>query len=70
MIKLLAWLTLGVSLVFVGLAMTALFGWDSLGEETAGMVAWFGAIPLAVVALLLAGAILVVSSFQSESSES
>jgi hypothetical protein len=67
MVKVLAWVALGVSLVFVILAFTALFGWNSLGAETASMLAWWGAIPLAVVALLVTVAILIIGAFTSES---
>jgi hypothetical protein len=70
MVKVLAWVALGVSLVFVIVAFTALFGWNSLGAETASMLAWWGAIPLAVVALLVTVAILVIGAFTPDSSES
>jgi uncharacterized membrane protein len=70
MVKVLAWVALGVSLVFVIVAFTALFGWNSLGAETASTLAWWGAIPLAVVALLVTVAILVIGAFTPDSSES
>jgi ABC-type transport system involved in multi-copper enzyme maturation permease subunit len=70
MVKVLAWVTLGVSLLFVALALTAVFGWDSLGEDTARMVGQWAAVPLAIVAILLAVAILVTSWITSEPSES
>ena len=70
MVKVLAWVVLGVSLLFVAVAFTALFGWNSLGQETAEMLAWWGAIPLASLSLLLAVTILVVAAFTSESPES
>jgi hypothetical protein len=70
MVKVLSWVVLGVSLLFVALAFTALFGWNSLGEETASMLAWWGAMPTAGVALLLTVAILILAAFQSESSDS
>ena len=70
MVKVLAWVTLGVSLLFVALALTAVFGWDSLGADTARMVGQWVAVPLAVVAILLAMAILVTSWITAEPSES
>lgn len=69
MVKVLSWVVLGVSLLFVVLAFTALFGWDSLGEETAAMLAWWGAMPTAVLALILTVVILVVSAFSSDSND-
>jgi len=65
--KVLAWSTLGLTILFVILAMTAVFGWDAVGPETAGMLAWWGAVPLLAVALLLAVAVLVTAAFGSES---
>ena len=70
MVKVLAWVTLGVSLLFVILALTAVFGWDSLGADTARMVGQWVAVPLAVVAILLAVAILVTCWITAEPSES
>lgn len=70
MVKVLSWVVLGVSLLFVILAFTALFGWNSLGAETASMLAWWGAMPTAVVALLLTMAILILAAFTSDSSDS
>ena len=70
MVKVLAWVTLGVSLLFVALALTAVFGWDSLGADTARMVGQWVAVPLAVVAILLAVAILVTCWITAEPSES
>ena len=70
MVKVLAWVTLGVSLLFVALALTAVFGWDSLGADTARMVGQWIAVPLAVVAILLAVAILVTCWITAEPSES
>lgn len=70
MVKVLAWVTLGVSLLFVALALTAVFGWDSLGEDTARMLGQWVAVPLAVIALLLTAAILVTSWITSEPTES
>ncbi len=70
MVKVLAWVTLGVSLLFVALALTAVFGWDSLGADNARMVGQWIAVPLAVVAILLAVAILVTCWITAEPSES
>ncbi len=70
MVKVLAWVTLGVSLLFVALALTAVFGWDSLGEGTARILGQWVAVPLVVVALLLTVAILVTAWVTSEPSES
>jgi hypothetical protein len=66
MIKALAWTTLAVSLLFVALALTALFGWNSLGEKTAWMLAWFGAVPLAGLAVCLAIAVMLTAFFSSD----
>ena len=70
MVKVLAWVTLGVSLLFVALALTAVFGWDSLGADTARVVGQWVAVPLAVVAILLAVAILVTCWITTEPFES
>jgi ABC-type transport system involved in multi-copper enzyme maturation permease subunit len=70
MVKVLAWVTLGVSLLFVALAFTAIFGWDSLGADTARTLGQWVAVPLAVIMLLLTVAILVTCWITSEPSES
>ncbi len=70
MVKVLAWVTLGVSLLFVVLSLTAVFGWDALGPDTARVVGQWVAVPLAVVAILLSVAILVVAALTAESPES
>jgi hypothetical protein len=70
MVKVLAWVTLGVSLLFVALAFTAIFGWDSLGADTARMLGQWVAVPLAVIMLLLTMAILVTCWITHEPSES
>jgi hypothetical protein len=70
MVKVLAWVVLAVSLLFVILAFTALFGWNSLGAETASMLAWWAAMPMAIVALLLSVAILVLAAFTGDSTDS
>jgi hypothetical protein len=53
-------------LLFVALALTGVFGWDSLGSDTATMLFTFGAIPALAISLLLALALLFVSAFQSK----
>ena len=68
--KVLAWVTLGVSVLFVGLAFTAVFGWDSLGADTARLVGQWLALPLVIVAIVLAMAILVTSWITYQSPES
>ena len=45
MVKVLAWVTLGVAMLFVVLALTAVFGWDSLGPDTARLVGQWLAVP-------------------------
>jgi len=70
MVKVLAWVTLGVSLLFVTLALTAVFAWDSLGGDNARMLGQWGAIPLGILVLLLTVAILVTALVTSEPSES
>ena len=69
MVKVLAWVTLGVAMLFVVLALTAVFGWDSLGPDTARRVGQWLAVPLAIVAILLAMAILVTSWITYQSPE-
>ena len=64
--KALAWSSLGLALLFVALALTGVFGWESLGGDTATMLFTFGAIPALAVSLLLATALLFVSAFQSK----
>jgi hypothetical protein len=64
--KALAWSSLGLAILFVVLASTGVFAWESLGDDTARMLFRFGAIPALAVALLLALAVLVVSAFQSQ----
>jgi hypothetical protein len=65
--KALAWSTLGVSLLFMVLALTAVFGWDALGPDTALMLGWWGAVPLVAIAILLTIAMLVTAAFGGES---
>lgn len=65
--KALAWSALGVSILFAFLAMTAVFGWEAIGPETATMLGWWGAVPLVAIALLLAVAVLVVAVFSADS---
>jgi len=65
MIKVLAWATLGITLLFVALALTALFGWKSL-EGTAWWLAMAGAVPLAGLAIVLVLAMLVTAWWTSD----
>jgi uncharacterized sodium:solute symporter family permease YidK len=67
-VKLLAWSTVVTAILFVVLALTALFAWESLGD-TAGTLVWYGAIPLIVVSILLALTLLAWTVFQSGSDE-
>ena len=60
--KLLGWSSFAAELLFAVLAVTGLFAWDSLGD-TAPMLVWFGAIPLLVLSILLAIALLVCTAF-------
>jgi hypothetical protein len=64
--KLLAWSALGLALLFVILMLTAIFAESSLGDAAPLLVYW-GAIPLLGIAILLAVALLVISSFPSDS---
>jgi len=66
LVKLLAWIALGLSLVFVGLGLTGVFAWDSLGPEMAKRLFFWGAIPALGLPLLLAFVLLVVSAFQAK----
>lgn len=59
--KVLAWSSLATALLFVILGVTGLFAWDSLGD-TASLLVWFGAIPLLVISILLAIALLVCTA--------
>ncbi|MBM4022005.1 MAG: DUF4175 domain-containing protein [Planctomycetes bacterium] len=59
-VQLLAWSALGVALLFVAVAMTALFRWDALGSF-AEPLAWWGAVPLISLALLLSVGVLVTA---------
>ncbi len=66
-VKAVAWSALGVTILFVILALTALFGYEAIGPNTALMLGWFGAVPLVGLAILLAIAMLVMSIFIGES---
>lgn len=65
-VKALAWSALGVTILFVILALTALFGYDAIGPDTALMLGWWGAVPLVALAILLVVAMLVLSIFSGE----
>ena len=64
--KLLAWIAVGLALVFVGLGLTGVFAWDSLGPDTAKTLFYWGAIPALGLSLLLAFVLLVISAFQAK----
>jgi ABC-type transport system involved in multi-copper enzyme maturation permease subunit len=64
LIAVLAWTALVAALSFVVLTMTALFAWESLGD-TAPALVWYAAVPLLVLAILLAVAIMILSPFGS-----
>ncbi|MCS5616948.1 MAG: hypothetical protein NZ658_03015 [Pirellulales bacterium] len=66
MIKALAWATLAITVLFVALALTALFGWESL-EGTAWWLAMAGAVPLAGLAIVLVLDMLVTAWWTSDS---
>ncbi|MFM7137147.1 MAG: hypothetical protein ACKO1M_08765 [Planctomycetota bacterium] len=69
--KVLAWMSLGLALLFVALSLTGLFGWNSLGDDTADrlqtarMLFTFGALPALGGSLLLAAVLLALSAFRS-----
>ena len=63
----LAWSALGVSILFMILGLTAVFGWNALGPDTALMLGWWGAVPTVILALVLSLAALVVAAFGSRS---
>ena len=63
--KVLAWSSLGLALLFVILGVTGLFAWDALGD-TGPLLVWFGAIPLLVISILLAIALLVCAALFSD----
>lgn len=65
-VKLLAWIALGLALVFVGLGLAGVFAWDSLGAETAKTLFYLGAVPALGLSLLLAVVLLIVSAFQAK----
>jgi len=71
MAKVLAWTTLGLTLLFVILALTAVFGWSSLGGSTAARLAtarmlfYYGGLPALGIAILLAVVLLALAAFQS-----
>ena len=64
--KILAWSSFGTMLVFAIVALTSLFMWNSLGRSGPTLV-WFLALPLLVISILLAVALLVWSVFGSDS---
>ena len=65
--KLLAWTALLLTLVFVGITLTAAFALDWKDEDRlllARKLFYFGAIPSLGLALLLAFVLLVMAAFQ------
>jgi len=64
LIKVLAWTALAAAMSFVALSMTALFAWESLGD-TAPTLVWYAAVPLLVLAILLAVAIMILAPLAS-----
>ena len=64
LIAVLAWTALVAAMSFVVLTLTALFAWEALGE-TAPALVWYGAVPLLVLAILLAVAIMILAPFAS-----
>ena len=61
MVKVLSWVTLAVAgVVCLPSGLTSLVAWDSLGDAAWWLV-WFGAVPLAGLAAILAVVILVTA---------
>jgi hypothetical protein len=63
--RLLAWTSLGATILFAILGITFVFAWESLGEAQARLV-WYGAVSLLMLAILLAVAALIVAAFQAD----
>ena len=64
--KILAWSSFGTMLLFAILSIVSLLYWQDL-EETGPLLVWFGALPLLVISILLAVAVLVWSPFENKS---
>jgi hypothetical protein len=64
--KALAWTSLGMALLFVGLALIGVFGWESLGEQNARMIFKYAAKPALGVSLAVAFWILASSANSEE----
>ena len=62
--KILAWSSFGTMLLFAILAVVSVVWWRDLGTTGPALV-WFGALPLLVISILLAVALLVWSAFES-----
>ena len=62
--KILAWSSFGTMLLFAILAVVSLVWWNDLGTTGPALV-WYGALPLLVISILLAVALLVWSAFES-----
>ena len=64
--KILAWSSFGTMLLAALIALAALFYRQDLGE-TGRTLVWYVAVPVLVVSILLAVALLVWSAFDTES---
>lgn len=64
--KILAWSSFGTMLLFAIIALVSLYAWKSLGG-TGPLLVWFVALPLLVISILLAVALLVWSVVGSDS---
>jgi len=64
--KILAWSSFGTMLVFAVVALVSLYAWNGLGSSGPTLI-WFVALPLLVISILLAVALLVWSTFGSDS---
>ena len=62
--KLLAWISLATALLFAVLAIAGVFAGDALGDMAPSLILWAG-LPLLVISILLAVALLVISAFHS-----
>ena len=66
MTKMLAWSSFGTMLVFAIVSLVSLYAWKDLGG-TGPVLVWFVALPLLVISILLAVALLVRSALGSDS---
>ena len=63
--KVLAWASLGTALLFVVLAVVAIVAGESLGDTGPALVL-YGGVPLLVLSILLAIALLVIAAMSTE----